>query len=416
MLAVLTLFASEPGLAETIDVPAGATLQKAADGARAGDVLRLGSGIYEGNVVIGIPLTIEGPRDRSAVIQGDGRGRAVWVKAADVTVRDVTIRGSGLSLFDMNAAIFLDRKADRALIEENDILDNLIGVYIWGPRDAIVRENRIVGRRDMRISERGNGVQLWNTPGSVVVDNDISEGRDGVFTTTSRKNLFHGNRFRNVRFAVHYMYTNDSEVSDNVSIGNDVGYAIMYSDRLIIHDNVSDGDREHGLLFNFANGSDISGNIVRHSDKCVFIYNANKNRFRGNLFEGCTIGIHFTAGSERNEISDNAFVGNQTQVKYVGTRSLDWSVGGRGNYWSDNAAFDLDGNGIADTAYRPNGIMDQVLWRAPAAKLLMNSPATEVVRWAQSQFPAIHPGGVVDSAPLMKPPVIAIASRRGDAL
>ena len=41
-------------------------------------------------------------------------------------------------------------------------------------------------------------------------------------------------RFEQVRFAIHYMYTNDSEVSGNVSIGNHGGYAIMYSNRLKI--------------------------------------------------------------------------------------------------------------------------------------------------------------------------------------
>ena len=138
--------------------------------------------------------------------------------------------------------------------------------------------------------------------------------------------------------------------------------------------------------------------------KCVFIYNANKNRFVGNWFEGCQIGVHFTAGSEGNEITENAFVNNRHQVKYVGTRFLDWSVNGRGNYYSDNPAFDLKGTGIADTAYRPNDLMDQVIWRAPAAKILLNSPAVQVVRWAQARFPAIHPGGVIDSAPLMTPP------------
>ena len=88
---------------------------------------------------------------------------------------------------------------------------------------------------------------------------------------------------------------------------------------------------------------------------------------------------------------------------YVGTRALDWSVNGRGNYWSDNPAFDLNGDGIADTAYRPNDVVDQVIWRAPAAKLLLNSPAVAVLHWAQATFPAIHPGGVIDSAPLMHP-------------
>lgn len=87
------------------------------------------------------------------------------------------------------------------------------------------------------------------------------------------------------------------------------------------------------------------------------------------------------------------------QVKYVGTRHLDWSDGGTGNYWSDNPAFDLNGDGIADAPYRPNDLVDQVVWRVPAAKLLLNSPAVQVVRWAQTQFPSLLPGGVIDSAP-----------------
>jgi parallel beta-helix repeat protein len=129
-------------------------------------------------------------------------------------------------------------------------------------------------------------VELWNTPGSRILDNDISDGRDGVFSVTSRDNLIRGNRFRALRYAVHFMYTNTSTVADNTSLGNDIGYAMMYSGHLTLAGNVSDGDRAHGLLFNYANDSRIEGNVVRGSEKCVFIYNANKNRFVGNWFEG----------------------------------------------------------------------------------------------------------------------------------
>jgi nitrous oxidase accessory protein len=134
------------------------------------------------------------------------------------------------------------------------------------------------------------------------------------------------------------------------------------------------------------------------------MYNANRNLVADNRFEGCPIGIHFTAGSEGNIVTGNGFIANRTQVKYVGTRYLDWAHEGRGNYWSDNPAFDLDGDGIADRPYRPNDVMDEVLWTLPQAKVLINSPAVQIVRWAQSRFPALYPGGVVDTAPLMQPP------------
>lgn len=406
-----SLFALVPQVqAADIHVSADQDLAAVIAQAQPGDHIHLQAGKYSGDVVIDKPLTLSGPADRSAVIQGTDTGRPIWIKAADVTVQHLTVRGSGMNLFDMDAAIFLDRAADNALIQDNDILDNLIGVYVWGPQNALVKGNRIVGNVTLRRAERGNGVQLWNTPGSEVVGNDIQSGRDGIYVNASKQNSFRDNTFRDVRFGVHYMYTQDSEVRNNVSMGNDIGYALMFSERLKVTDNLSIDSRDHGLALNAVNQSTITGNQVLGGEKCVFIYGANINALHDNRFENCDIGVHFTAGSEQNKMSNNAFINNQTQVMYVGTRYLDWSEEGRGNYWSDNSAFDLDGDGIADVAYRPNNVMDQVLWRAPMAKLLLNSPATQVIKWAQAQFPAIHPGGVVDSAPLMEPP--ATTSRR----
>jgi nitrous oxidase accessory protein len=412
----LAWLATLPGAAsaETLRVAAGESLVAALARAQPGDTLRLGPGRHAGPVSIKVPgITLEG--EPGAVIDGGGSGNTIDVTAADVTLRRLHVRGSGQILIDKNSGVFLDRGADRARVEECKLTDNLIAVYLDGPKDALVWHNRITGLHLPHRSERGPAISLWNTPGSRIEDNDIRAGRDGVFAVSSRRNVIARNRFHDLRFAVHFMYTNDSEVADNVSAGNDVGYVLMYSDRLAVRDNASAHDRDHGFVLNYANDSHIEGNAVRDSEKCVFIYNANKNFLANNWFEGCRIGIHFTAGSERNSISGNAFVGNRTQVMYVGTRALDWSTAGRGNYWSDNAAFDLNGDGIADTAYRPNDVIDQVVWRAPTAKLLLSSPAVQVLRWAQAAFPAIHPGGVIDSAPLMHSPQPDAVGRLEDA-
>jgi nitrous oxidase accessory protein len=388
--------------AETIRVTAGGSLAEVLAGVHSGDTLVLAPGTYRGGIVVATPnLTLQG--EDGAVIDGGGNGNTVTVKARGVTLRHLGIRNSGRSLIDKNSGVFFDRTADKSTIEDCDLTDNLISVYLDGPRNALVRGNRITGLHLPHKSERGPAVSLWNTPGSRVEDNDIRAGRDGVFSVTSRQNAIARNRFHDLRFAVHFMYTNDSTVADNISVGNDVGYVLMYSDRLDVRGNASAHDRDHGILLNYANDSRIEANAVHDSEKCVFIYNANKNLLRGNWFEGCRIGVHFTAGSERNTIVSNAFVGNRTQVMYVGTRALDWSANGRGNYWSDDPAFDLNGDGIADTAYRPNDVVDQIVWRAPSAKLLLNSPAVQVLHYAQAAFPAIHPGGVIDSAPLMHP-------------
>ena len=70
-----------------------------------------------------------------------------------------------------------------------------------------------------------------------------------------------------LRFAVHYMYTHDSTVAGNHSSGNHVGYALMYSNNLEVHNNTSEGDRDRGLFLNFANESNISGNRIKKIGK-----------------------------------------------------------------------------------------------------------------------------------------------------
>lgn len=378
-------------------------LQQVISEAGAGDVLRLAPGRHIGPIIVDKPLSIVG--EQGAQIDGGGKGSVVTVAAEDVAVRGLIITGSGSSHETIDSGVKLGKDAIRSVVEGNHLIGNLYGVDIHGGTDVRVAGNTIEGRQDFHVNDRGNGVYVWNAPGAIVEDNDVSFGRDGIFSNTSKNDIFRNNRFRNVRFAVHYMYTNDSEVSGNVSVGNDLGYAIMYSSGIHVTGNRSEGDKTNGILLNFTNKSEIRDNTVTGgAEKCVFIYNANKNIFSRNRFEGCAIGIHFTAGSEGNAITGNTFIGNRTQVKYVGTRFVEWSKDGRGNYWSDNLGFDLNGDGIADTPYRPNDVVDQIIWRHPAATMLLSSPAFQVLRWAQSAFPGLYPGGVRDSAPLMAMP------------
>jgi len=394
--------------------PGYGTLQKAIDLAQNGDTLLLGKGTYTGSVNIHRSLILKG--NKLSVIDGEGSSHVIKVTAPDVLVKGLSIQHSGSDLNTEDSAIFITDKGDRTRIESNHLENNLIGVYLKGPESAVVDNNVIVGSQFHRMNDRGNGVYLWNTPGSIIKNNDIRYGRDGIFVTNSKKNKFQGNRLQDLRFAIHYMYTLDSEVSHNVSINNHVGFALMFSDRIWVEGNQSIGDHERGLFFNFTNYSVIKDNRVSGgAKKCVFIYNANFNQINNNAFESCQIGVHFTAGSEKNEIFSNSFINNRTQVKYVGTRFIEWSKNGVGNYWSDNVSFDIDGNGVADQVYKPNDLVDQIVWRHPMAKLLLNSPSVKLIKWAQSEFPGIHPGGVTDSAPLIQPPQMKLNTKRDSA-
>ena len=250
-----TVLAAPAFAAGTAVEPGEGTLARAIQSATPSDILVLRAGIYEGAVSIDRPLTIRS--EEGAEVHGPGAGTVITVDAPDVTVYGLKVMGSGSSHETLDSGIKLTKKAAKARVEHNTLVGNLHGIDIHGARDAIAIGNSITGRTDHRMNDRGNGVYVWNAPGAVVENNTIRLGRDGIFVNTSKKNIFRGNRFEDVRFAVHYMYANDSEISGNVSIGNHLGYALMFSSRLVVRDNVSIGDREHGIMLNYANGSTI---------------------------------------------------------------------------------------------------------------------------------------------------------------
>lgn len=410
LLVVTLLSSAAPLWAERIVVTsaggetASKNLSLAVANAAAGDDIIVQAGRYAGPLMIDKPLSLHG--ETGAIIDGRAKGSVITIAAADVLIKTLTVTNSGRSHETIDAGIKLTKKATNARVLDNVISGNLVGIDIHGARNALVKGNRIEGLRLARMNDRGNGIYVWNAPGSVVENNEIRYGRDGIFSNTSRKNTYRGNLMRDLRFAIHYMYTNDSLIEGNVSIGNHLGFAMMYSDRIVARDNISVNDRDHGVMLNYTNQSDIFANFVTGgTNKCAFVYNSHRNLLADNIFQGCDIGVHFTAGSERNTITRNAFVGNRTQVKYVGTKDVEWSFEGTGNYWSDHPAFDLDGDARADSIYRPNDLMDHILWSQPAAKLLLGAPAVQLVRWSQEQFPATKTGGIVDSHPLITAPV-----------
>ena len=217
LLIVLLLPVSPSGASETVVPATDGALVEALKTVQAGDILRLSEGTYLGPIVIEVPLTLIGD---GAVIDGQEVGSTITVNAPDVTLQGLTVIGSGSGGGALDAGITLTKLADNAVIEGNTILGNLIGIDVHGAKDVLVLGNIIEGRQSHRMNDRGNGVYVWNAPGAVITYNDIRYGRDGIFVNASRKNKFIGNRLRDLRFAIHYMYTQRSEVSLFIMLSN----------------------------------------------------------------------------------------------------------------------------------------------------------------------------------------------------
>lgn len=388
--------------------PGPSSLIEAVAQAQSGDRLVLGPGQYAGPVVIDKPLTIEGVA--GTIIDNGGTGTVVKILAPGVAIRGVTIRNSGIKGENFDSGIYVEKGADGPVIENNMLEGNLFGVVLHGCKNAVARNNKIANRSDLWANDRGNGFHIWNSTGTLVEGNSVTSGRDGLYIEISHRNIIRNNRFEGLRFAVHYMYANDNEVSGNISIHNRVGFALMYSNNIKVLRNVSIGDLQHGLMLHTAHKSETAFNYVYGTgEKCLFIYTSASNDIHDNRFEQCGVGVHFTGGSERNKFHGNSFLSNEMQVKYTGLKFYEWSLNGRGNYWSDNPAFDLNGDGLADAAFRPNTLVDWVLWRYPLAKLLVSSPAVQSLRYVQQQLPSLYPGGAIDSFPLMSPGPVPVA-------
>ncbi len=380
----------------------------------------MASGIYHGNFLIEKPLTLQG--EPGAVIDGDGKGDVLRVRAPDVMVRRLIIRNSGNNLTDMNAGIFAEKSAARLRVEDNELTRNAFGIWVDGTPDVRIYRNRLQGRVEVRSQDRGNGIHLFNVTGADVVGNEIWETRDGIYIDTSNYNTLRDNNMHDLRYGIHYMYAYHNKVIGNRTHDTRTGYALMQSKYLTVTGNRSEHDENYGILMNYITNSTIADNIVlnvqRGGDfggkvthdiigaegKAIFIYNSLFNKIFGNVFAGSEIGIHLTAGSEDNALYGNSFINNKTQVKYVANRPQEWSKDKRGNFWSDYVGWDLDANGIGDRSYEPNDSVDKLLWKYPLARMLMNSPAVETLRWVQVQFPVLRPQGVKDSYPLMKAP------------
>jgi nitrous oxidase accessory protein len=403
LLAALFCAAGADARAADIYVAPGAgSLARAVAQARQGDRLHLRRGAYLGETTVDKRLTIEGAP--GAIVDAGGSGIAIRIVSPGVTVRGVAVRGSGIDGGKLDSGIYVEQGADSPVIESNNLDGNLFGIVLHGCKNAIVRNNRIANRSDLWPNDRGNGIHIWNNTGTLIEGNSVTGGRDGLYIEISHQNAIRANRFEGLRFAMHYMFANRNEIADNFSIHNRVGFALMFSNELKVLRNVSVGDLQHGLMLHTTHKSEAAHNYIYGTgEKCLFVYTATSNDIHDNRFEQCGVGVHFTGGSENNAFYGNSFLANETQVKYTGLKAYEWSRRGRGNYWSDNPAFDLDGDGIADAAYRPNTIVDWVLWKYPLTKLLVSSPAFQALRFVQEQFPTLYPGGAVDSYPLMTP-------------
>lgn len=390
-----------PATAKEWQVASGGSIAQAVDSAMPGDTINVAHGYYHEQLVINKTLTLRGI-DRPT-ISGDNRpGDVIRINATDVLVEGFIVRDSGDDLTAQNAGIYVAPGAHRAVVRNNDIAYALFGLWIEKAKDVQIIGNLITGKRDYQSAQRGNGIQLYNTTGAQIIGNNISFTRDGIYVDVSHHALFRSNRIHHLRYGTHYMNSYYNVWEDNDSYLNRGGLALMEVRDIIVRNNRAWGNSDHGIMLRTIQDSTVENNVVAGNGRGFFVYDAEYNTLKNNLLVNNRVGIHLWAGSIHNHVDGNDLISNQYQIKYIASYDEKWG-GQQGNYWSNYLGWDRDGNGVGDTPYEANDIVDNLTWKYPMTRILLNSPAVQTLRLVAQQFPLLRAPSIVDHNPRMQP-------------
>jgi parallel beta-helix repeat protein len=213
------------------------------------------------------------------------------------------------------------------------------------------------------------------------------------------------------RYGVHLMYCDGALIERNRILNNSVGIYVMYSDQVVIRENVVRGQRGpsgYALGFKDADRVVVTGNVVVDNRAAVFLDGTpfrpdGLARFEQNIFAFNDVGVALQPAVRGAAIEGNTFWDNVEQVGVQGGGALgqnSWS----GNFWSDYAGFDADGDGRGDTPYRSERFFEGIADREPRLRMLLYSPAVQAIEFAATAFPLVRPQPkLTDAAPLAVP-------------
>jgi nitrous oxidase accessory protein len=402
---VLAGAAVAPAAKEIVVEPGGrvASIGDALAIARPGDRILVRSGTYrEPTVIIRTPgIVVQG--DGWPVLDGEQSRAVLIVEADDVTVRGLVITGTGVSNLEDRAGIRV-RGARNCVIEGNRVRDNLFGVYLERASLCAVRDNEVTARGASQATS-GNGIHLWQSPGSTVERNRVAGHRDGIYFEFSQHGITRNNLSeRNQRYGLHFMFSDSCRYEENVFRDNDAGVAVMYSRGVAIRRNRFErslGSAAYGLLLKDILGGEISGNRFERNSTGIFLEGSTRLDVRDNEFLRNGWAARVFADATDNVFTGNRFAGNAFDVATNSRRATSTFDG---NWWDAYRGYDLDRDGIGDVPFHPVRLFALVVERHPETMSLLRSPFVDILDAAERVLPVLTPETLVDRKPLMRPP------------
>ena len=377
------------------------TVRSAIDAASPGDTVVVHPGVYrEKNLLIEKRIALLGTG--RPVLDGEGNHEVVSIRADGVTLSGFLIRNSGVSSMTDPAAVRIVEASD-VVIHDNEIRDAFFGIYSQYGKRCRITSNRLEARA-IDEQQSGNGIHCWYSDSLLVADNHIKGHRDGVYFEFVTQSLVKGNTSEgNLRYGLHFMFSNDDAYESNTFSSNGAGVAVMFSKRVRMSDNEFTrnwGDASYGILLKEISDGTIERNRFSRNTSGIMMEGASRIRMEDNDFLDNGWALKIQASCMDIETRRNNFIGNSFDVSTNGSLVLNSF---NGNYWDRYEGYDIDRDRVGDVPYRPVSLFSVILERNPIAMVMFRSFISLLMDRAEKLIPSLTPEGLKDEKPLMKP-------------
>ncbi len=402
-MLLLLVFPARPILAGTVPVCPSCEVTTIGEGiamAADHDTLMIGKGRYhEYNLVIDKPLTLIGLE--YPTIDGGDQGEILTIIADQVTVQGLHIVNVGTSYTTDFAAVRVVESSD-FVIRDMKLEQLFFGIYLEKSSRGLVEGNTINGDA-LEEFNSGNGIQLWHCRDVVVRDNTVRQVRDGIYLEFSDRIRIQGNRStNNVRYGLHFMFSNNDSYEDNYFENNGAGVAVMFSKQIRMVGNTfrkNWGTAAFGVLLKEINDSEISRNLFEENTIGISIEGSNRIRYENNDFVKNGWALKVRGACYTNTFSGNNFLHNSFDLSYNSNLNDNRF---EGNYWSGYTGYDLDKDGVGDVPYRPVKLFSYIVNRTPETIVLLRSLFMDIIDFSERVSPVFTPDKLFDTRPLMK--------------
>lgn len=367
-----------------------------------GDEIFIKSGLYkEGNIFVDKSLTIRG--EKNTILDGDLKNEILTIKSDKVIIKSLTFKDSGFSnIRDLSAIKIIDSK--NCLIDNNTFKNTFFAVYLSGSEKCSIKNNKILGEAKTE-SSSANGIHIWKSNNISIDSNEISGHRDGIYFEFVKDSTIKNNiSTNNIRYGLHFMFSDGNSYLDNSFIKNGAGVAVMYTKNIKMINNIFKnnwGSAAYGLLLKEISKSEIKHNSFDKNTVGIYMEGSSKLDFSQNNLINNGRAMRISSNCYDNKFIFNNFIGNSFDITTNTTNSAITTNIFEKNYWDKYNGYDLDKDKIGDVPYRPVSIFSMITENIPYSIMLLRSLIVDILDISEKVMPVFIPKTIIDEKPLM---------------